>query len=169
VRKRSPAGVFPPHPKRFYLTEMKTFFTASFFFLLFNAFGQAKEDLTRNIASAERKAILEALKLSLRPDLKLTPKLVVKKLVAKNGFAYFVGRAKNEKGGEIDFRKTAYKEAVKDGVFDGDGTNALLKKTGGKWKVLTFVIGPTDVPWGCWWKEFKAPKDIFDYTEKNCD
>jgi len=145
------------------------FLTFFFVLLFYTGFSQAKADLSRNNASPERKAILNALKEALRPDLNLTPKLVVKKLVTKNGFAYFIGRVKNEKGGEIDFRKTAYKEAVKEGVFDGDRTNALLRKTGNKWKVLTFVIGPTDVPWGCWWKKFKAPKDIFDYTEKNCD
>ncbi|GAA4734122.1 hypothetical protein [Flavisolibacter ginsenosidimutans] len=148
---------------------MKLLLTVFSVLLLSTGFGQRKEDLTKNNASPERKAILNALKEALHPDLNLTPKLVVKKLVTKGGFAYFIGRVKNEKGGDIDFRKTAYKEAVKERVFDGDGTNALLRKTGNKWKVLTFVIGPTDVPWGCWWKEFKAPKDIFDYTEKNCD
>jgi hypothetical protein len=54
-------------------------------------------------------------------------------------------------------------------MFDGDATAALLKKRDGKWKVLQFTIGPTDVPWGCWWKEFKAPKEIFSYVEKQRD
>ena len=121
------------------------------------------------MTSADRKEILEVLKQRLQPDLKLKPKLVVKELWTKNGFAYFIGQVKNENGKEIDFTKTVYKDEVEAGVFDGDGTNALLKKTGNKWKVLAFVIGPTDVPWGCWWKEFKAPKDIFDYTEKSCN
>lgn len=81
------------------------------------------------------------------------------------GFAFFSGQVKDTGGKDIDFRKTAYKDAVKEGMFDGDGTTALLKKSGSKWKVLAYAVGPTDVPWGCWWKEFKAPKDIFDYAE----
>lgn len=93
----------------------------------------------------------------------------MEKLWVKNDFAYYAGEVRDESGQEIDFRKTAYKEAVDDGIFDGPGTNALLKKVRGKWKVLTYVIGPTDVPWGCWWKEFKAPKEIFDYAEKDCN
>lgn len=127
-----------------------------------------KADLAKKLASPDRKAIVEVLKQKLKPDLKLKPKLVVKELWVKNGFAYFIGRVKDENGKAIDFSKTVYKEEVKAGIFDGDGTNALLKKTGGKWKVLAYAIGPTDVPWGCWWKEFNAPKDIFDYTEKTC-
>ncbi len=91
--------------------------------------------------------------------------MVVDKLVMKSGFAYFHGRAKDSLGKDIDFTKTAYKQAVKDGLFDGDTAVALLKKTAGKWKVLTHVIGPTDVAWACWWKDFKAPKELFDYAE----
>ena len=146
---------------------MKAAFTLFCVSLFFAAFAQkGKQDLTKELASPERKTMLEALRKALQPDLKLTPKLVVKKLIAKDGFAYFAGQVKNPNGGEIDFTKTAYKEAVKEGVFDGDATNALLKKTNQGWKVLAFVVGPTDVAWACWWKEYKAPKEIFDYAEK---
>lgn len=130
---------------------------------------KTKQDLSKDIASTDRKEILEAIKTRLQPDLKLKPKLVVRSIWVKNGFAYFIGNAKDSRGKEINFRKTAFKDAVEAGVFDGDNTNALLKKSGSKWKVLTYAIGPSDVPWGCWWKEFKAPKEIFDYAEKTCD
>ena len=138
------------------------FFTTSFA-------QKTKVNLAKNLSSADRKEIVEALKQKVQPDLKQKPKLVIKELWVKNGFAYFIGQVKAANGKEINFRKTVYKDQVEAGIFDGDGTNALLKKTGAKWKVLAFVIGPTDVPWGCWWKEFKAPKDIFDYAEENCN
>ena len=139
------------------------------FACLFGEAQKKKVNLANNLNSNDRKAIIEALKVKLQPDLKLKPKMVVKELWVKNGFAYFIGQVKNESGKNIDFKKTVYKDEVEAGVFDGDGTNALLKKTGSKWKVLAVVIGPSDVPWGCWWKEFKAPKDIFDYAEANCN
>lgn len=149
---------------------MKKMLTIICLCVLSNAFAQtAKQDLTKDLQSAERKAILQAIKVAVKPDLKLVPKLVVRKLTVKGGFAFFQGSVKNETGGEIDFRKTAYKEYVESGIFDGDGTTVLLKKTAGGWKALTFTIGPTDVPWGCWWKEFKAPKEIFDYAEESCE
>ncbi|HUC82389.1 MAG TPA: hypothetical protein VMR70_15900 [Flavisolibacter sp.] len=127
-----------------------------------------KQDLSKSLSNPERKALLEALKKGLQPQLRLKPQLVVKQLMLKEGFAYFVGQVKNGEGKSIDFTKTAYKDEVEAGLFDGDNTNALLKKVAGRWKLLVFTIGPTDVPWGCWWKEYKAPKEIFDYAEKDC-
>lgn len=135
-------------------------------FLSFSLRGTAQTvDLTKNLTAAERKAILDALRSGLKPDLRLLPKLMVASLKQKGNFAFFAGRVRNAAGGNIDFRKTVYREALAEGLFDGDDTHALLKKTGGNWKVLAYAIGPTDVPWGCWWKEFKAPRVIFDYTE----
>lgn len=149
---------------------MKPLLTLFFASLFFAGFAQkTKQDLTKDFASADRKEIIEVLKQKLKPDLKQKPKMVVEKMVLKNGFAFFMGRVKDSTGKDIDFRKTVYKEYVKEGIFDGDGTVALLKKIKSRWKVLTYVIGPTDVPWVCWWKEFNAPKEIIDYSEKNCD
>ena len=148
---------------------MKAAFVLCFTFLhLLISAQDAKTDMAKTTDSKDRKEILEGLKKKVQPDLKLLPKLVVKHLYVKDGFAYFVGHVKDSNGKDIDFRKTAYKNEVEAGVFDGDNTNALLKKSGNKWKVLTFVIGPSDVPWGCWWKEFNAPKEIFNYAEKEC-
>lgn len=148
---------------------MKYFFF--FIFVLSFSFTNAqkvKQDLSKAVDNPARKEILEALKSKLQPQLKLKPKLLVKQLSVKGGFAYYAGEVRNENGQEIDFRKTSFREAVQEGLFDGPNTNALLKKVQGKWKVLTYSIGPTDVPWGCWWKEFKAPKEIFDYAEEDC-
>lgn len=128
----------------------------------------AASDIAKTMASPDRKEILEAIKKNVKPDLKLMPKLVVNHLYVKGGFAFFQGHVKDTAGKDIDFNKTIFKEANKEGAFDGDATTAVLKKAGGKWKVLAYAIGATDVPYGCWWKEFKAPKDIFNYTEEDC-
>lgn len=156
----------PRRAERGYLSPMKAILFISMLCLCTVAYGQtAKQDLAKDLLSPERKAILEALKQKLQPEVKQKPKMVVEVLMVKGAFAYFHGRVKDSTGKDIDFRKTVYKDAVKDGLFDGDGTAALLKKSGGKWKVLTYAVGPTDVAWACWWKEFKAPKEIFDYAE----
>ena len=148
---------------------MKAALLSCFIFSNLLLFAQdAKTDIAKTTDSKDRKEILEALKKKVKPGLKLLPKLVVNHLYVKSGFAYFVGHVKDGDGKDIDFSKTSYKDEVDAGVFGGDNTNALLKKSGDKWKVLTFVIGPSDVPWGCWWKEFKAPKEIFNYVEKDC-
>jgi len=48
--------------------------------------------------------------------------------------------------------------------MDSD-VQALFKKTGGKWKIVTKAIGCTDVCYVDWWRRYKAPKAIFPYTE----
>lgn len=62
---------------------------------------KTKQDLSKDIASTDRKEILEAIKTRLQPDLKLKPKLVVRSIWVKNGFAYFIGNAKDSRGKEI--------------------------------------------------------------------
>jgi len=43
-------------------------------------------------------------------------------------------------GGEPNYKNTKYWEAYKEGMFDNN-FQALLKKTGGKWRVITYAIG----------------------------
>ena len=63
-------------------------------------------------------------------------------------------------GGAMDYRGTGYQEAIDAGAFD-DGIVALLRKRGGKWQVVKYVIGATDVPYVEWDKEYRAPAAIF--------
>lgn len=53
-----------------------------------------------------------------------------------------------------------YQDAVDSGAFD-DGIVALLRKVNGKWTVVQYVIGATDVPYVDWDKKYRAPKGIF--------
>ncbi len=80
----------------------------------------------------------------------------------KNNYAFLKGRVKNAQGKEIDFRKTVFKEAVDEGVFDGDDIFALLKKVNGKWKHVEHAIGPTDVVYVCLANQYQASKELFD-------
>lgn len=63
-----------------------------------------------------------------------------------------------------DYSATEYREAIEGDFFDNN-IFALFRKTGGKWKVVTYLIGCTDVCYATWWKDHKAPKSIFPYTE----
>jgi hypothetical protein len=60
----------------------------------------------------------------------------------------------------MSYRGTVYQAAIDAGAFD-DGIVALLRKRGGKWQVVRFVIGATDVPYAEWDKEYHAPPAIF--------
>jgi hypothetical protein len=51
---------------------------------------------------------------------------------------------------------------VEAGAFD-DSIVALLQQVGGKWRVVQYVIGATDVPYVDWDKKYHAPKAIFEH------
>jgi hypothetical protein len=77
-----------------------------------------------------------------------------------------------QKGGApVDFNRSAYKEAWKNEIMDSNGINALFKKEKSGWTLMAYFDFPTDVPYGCWWREYKVPKNIFPYTEpaETCD
>ena len=63
-------------------------------------------------------------------------------------------------GGAMSYRDTVYEAAIEAGAFD-DGIVALLRKRGGKWQVVKYVIGATDVPYLEWDKQYHAPSGIF--------
>jgi hypothetical protein len=135
-----------------------------FAFILFvpATFGQAVYEPTRD--SAERKAIMNALRVPVEKELKTKTIFAVSHLKVQGSWAFMTGTPQKADGSQMDYRGTIYEEAQRDGVFD-DGIVALLKKTGGKWRVVKHQIGATDVPYVTWWKDYKAPKAIFPYTE----
>lgn len=104
---------------------------------------------------AERTAMLDLI----RADLvqKGYPEFifVVNHLKIKNGFAFFKGDATLKSGGN-------YKPKEDE---DCCHVEFLLQKKANKWTVLIGGAFATDVWFGCLWKEHKAPKEIFDYTE----
>ncbi len=114
--------------------------------------------------SADWKAVLDALRVPVEKELKQKIKFAVQNFKMQGSWAFVNGAPQNSAGGEPDYRNTKYAEQVNDGAFDNN-FQALLKKTGGKWKVVTFAIGCTDVCWLGWDSQFKAPKAIFEIEE----
>ncbi len=107
----------------------------------------------------ERAAVLAALLPALEAKLGQPAALKPGRVTIENGWAFVDGQTVQPDGNAIDYSKTPYKDAVAAGAFD-DGFSALLRLEGGTWKVITFNIGATDVPWVEWPSEFGAPKSI---------
>lgn len=126
------------------------------------AFAQAT--YTPGKSSAERAAMLSALRVPVEKELKQKISFSIDHFKAQGNWAFLSGEPQNASGGRPNYRRTRYREAVDSGAFDNNFF-ALLKKTGGKWKVVAYAIGCTDVCYVSWWKEYKAPKAIFPYTE----
>jgi len=114
--------------------------------------------------SAERTAILNALRVPVEKALKQKVQFSVQTIKVRGNWAFINGEPQNSSGENPDYSKTEFQEAIDEGMFDNN-FQALLKKTGGKWKVVTYAIGCTDVCWLGWDEQFKAPKAIFPNAE----
>ncbi len=143
--------------------EMRTL-TALLFILAFSlaAFGQQVREPAKG--SAERTAILNALRVPVERELKQKIVFSIDDLRVAGGWAFIGGIPQSPAGGQPDYRGTEYQEAKDAGMFDNN-IFALLKKNGAKWRVVTYAIGCTDVCYATWWSEHKAPKAVFPYTE----
>lgn len=114
--------------------------------------------------STERTAVLNALRVPVEKALKQKIQFSVQMIRVQGNWAFVNGEPQNSSGEKPDYSNTEFQEAMDEGMFDNN-FQALLKKTGGKWKVVTYAIGCTDVCYATWWKDYKAPKAVFPYTE----
>lgn len=124
----------------------------------------AQPAYTPEKGSPERKAILDALRTPVERDLKQKVVFVTENFNVYGNWAFIGGTPQSANGGAPDYSRTQYADAQESGAFDNNFF-ALLKKTAGKWKVVTYAIGCTDVCYADWWRRYKAPKAVFPYTE----
>ncbi len=137
---------------------MTRFLLLILFAICFSTLASAQAVYTPENGSAERKAILAALRVPVEKDLKQKIIFVVGDFKSNGNWAFIGGSPKRPDGGEPDVRGTMFEEYgdAYDHNFFG-----LLRKTGGKWRVVTYAIGCTDVCWLDWDSQYKAPKAIF--------
>ena len=129
--------------------------------LLLSAAAQARQGVhTPAPGSAERKSIMDALRAPVERELKQKVVFKIDHLKVSGGWAFLRGVPQRPGGGKVDYSATPHQEAIEQGVFD-DWVCALLKKQGGRWRVVKSVIGPTVVPYEGWDEEYEAPASIF--------
>jgi hypothetical protein len=135
--------------------------TLALFFALFGGQPPGQDaPYTPEPQSAERKAIMDALRIPIQKQLNQKVIFKIDHLKVQNGWAFLTGKPRQPGGSPIDYRGTPYQEAIDAGVFD-DGVCALLRLKDGRWRVVTFTLGATDVPWVEWDKKYKAPPALF--------
>lgn len=124
----------------------------------------AQSVYTPEKGSTERKAILDALRVPVERELKQKIVFAANTFNVLGSWTFIFGTMQTPEGGQPDFSRTRYAEAQRDGFFDNN-FQALIKKTAGRWTVVKFQIGCTDVCYTEWWRQYRAPKAIFPYTE----
>ena len=114
--------------------------------------------------SAERKAIMNALRPRVEKELGIKVIFEVTHLKVKGDWAMMTAIPRQTNGKPIDYSKTKLNPEMD--AFE-DWVCALFKKDPKtkKWTVKTSALGGTDVSWWGWWDDFKAPKDIFPKTD----
>lgn len=135
-----------------------------FIVLIFVSGVSAQTVYTPEKGSAERTEILNALRVPVERELKQKISFSIEHFKTNGNWAFLSGEPQTPGGARPNYRNTPYRDAVDSDAFDNNFF-ALLRKTGGKWKVATYAIGCTDVCYLTWWKDYKAPKAIFPYTE----
>ncbi len=131
----------------------------------YSSFGQTVTKPAQG--SPIRKALMDAIRKPIEIELKQSVVFTPSFLNATADWAFGLMSLSQPGGKPIDYRHTAYWEAVKEGFFD-NGVSVLWQRKNGIWIVQTYVLGATDVPYGCWWKKFGAPKAVLQYAETNC-
>lgn len=120
----------------------------------------AQKTYTPEKNSPERAAIFAALRAPVSKELKQSVSFLANDFKIQGNWAFINGQAQNPKGSKINWKITDYQDIAGSDAFD-DNLFALLKKTGGKWRVATYAIGCTDVCYLDWGKQYKAPGEIF--------
>ena len=120
----------------------------------------AQEARTPASGSAERRAIADALRAPVEKELRQKVIFKIDHLKASGDWAFLRGVPRRPGGGKVDYGATPYRQRIEDGVFD-DWICALLRKRAGKWQVVKYVIGATDVVYEGWDGEYDAPPAIF--------
>lgn len=72
-------------------------------------------------------------------------------------------------GKPVDFTHSEYKDRWSQGAMESNGIMLLLKKERGHWRIVQAEDFPTDVPYGCWWRQYGIDKGLFPYTAPEGD
>ncbi|HRD49671.1 MAG: hypothetical protein JNK95_07570 [Candidatus Competibacter sp.] len=108
----------------------------------------------------ERKVIMDALRTPVERALRKRVIFKVDLLKVQAGWAFMRGAPLRSDSSPMDYRGTPYRQLIDDGMFD-DWICALFHWRGGKWEVVQYVIGATDVVYADWSRRFGAPPGIF--------
>ena len=149
---------------RFISASISLTFSAAFLLLVFATTSNAQQAVSLQKNSPERKAILDTLRIPVERRLKQKIVFRVDEIRVSGNWAFMSGAPMAPDGKSPDYRNTPFSAAIEAGAFDNN-IFALFQKKAGKWKVVTYAIGCTDVCYADWHRRYKAPKSVFPYTE----
>ncbi|MEO1702949.1 MAG: hypothetical protein AAFR71_12955 [Pseudomonadota bacterium] len=109
--------------------------------------------------SAERKAILNAVRPKIEAEMRGPVEFVVSNLQVMNGWAFAQLEPQRPGGRPINPANTIWADDIE--MMDGLTVWALVRNSTGGWGLVDAVTGPTDVAFWGWWDFYGAPREIF--------
>ena len=119
----------------------------------------AQSAYTPKPGSAEREAIMDALRAPAKKDLGQTVIFKVDQLRVVGDWAFARVSPTLPNGDEIDYTKTRYRKQVELGAFDPQA-ETLLRRTVEGWDVVEWRFGATDVESVLWVQKYDLPKSL---------
>ena len=114
------------------------------------------------VGDPQRRVLLDTIRPAIASHIGQPVQFMVDRLQVQGDWAFYAGRIQQPSGRPIDFSRTRYAEAMQDGMFDGPNTYALLRRKGTRWRLVDWVVGPTDVTYAGWSGEYGAPESLFE-------
>lgn len=110
--------------------------------------------------AAERAVILEAARAPAAKRLGKPVKFKVRTLARDGDWAFLIAAMEDSSGRPISYVGTALASAEAEGAVSKDYV-ALLRLSGGNWRIVDNAVGPTDVAWADWPSKHGAPQSLF--------
>ncbi|WP_417687275.1 hypothetical protein [Roseibium sp.] len=110
--------------------------------------------------SPERKALMDAARVPISNELGQKVIFVVSVLHTDGNWAYLQGTPVQPNGAPLNWLRTPFARDWKADAMS-DVVMVLMRKSGGRWQVMDYVIGPTDVHWYGWLDVYGLPEAFF--------
>jgi hypothetical protein len=123
--------------------------------------GAAARDLPQG--SADRAAVLDAVRRPLEAELGQPVRFEVDRLRAQGDWAFLTAVPRRAAGGRLRYAGTRYAAAVEAGAFDEVVSALVRRDAAGRWRVVVYDLGATDVVWERWPAEHGAPRAVFPF------
>ncbi|MDP5281105.1 hypothetical protein Q9Q95_19425 [Sphingomonas sp. DG1-23] len=109
-----------------------------------------------------RAVLLEAARAPATRELGKAPRFRVDQLRHEGDWAFLLATMQGADGKPFDYRGTPLAGAAVQG-FVSRTYAALLRRSAGGWEVVAKAIGPSDVAWEGWSKQYGAPAALFGH------
>jgi len=114
--------------------------------------------------SAERKAILDAIRPAIEAQMRTAVEFQINVMLSDGDWAFVGANPQRPGGGEIDPETTAF--AGKSDMMDGLTTYALVRFANGRWNHVDDIVGPTDVAYMSWLEQYRVPNAVIGMEQQ---